>query len=307
MLIVSNYHYVRQNFKAKFPSVFGVTPDGFKKQMGLFMNKADIVSANDLITNSDEILNSNNNYFFITFDDGLKEQYQFALPILEELQIPAVFFANSRNYEDKKVSTVHKIHLLRSIIAPSDFLKLLANQNNAISISNSDYDKAKNCYVYDDQETALLKYWLNFKMNFSAQEEIIKVIFDTYFDENEVLEELYLSENEIMQLSRKGFLGSHTHNHYPIGFLSEKEMEFELKNSKVFFEKLTNAPIEMVAYPYGTPDSCTAQVAEIAKSVGYKYGFTTTRGVNTLENYSLLLNRYDCNDLPGGKNYIKNL
>ncbi|NDP27729.1 MAG: polysaccharide deacetylase family protein [Flavobacterium sp.] len=275
----------------------------FKKQLLLLKDKADFVSAMDLINNGDEILNSKNNYYFITFDDGLKEQYQFALPILDELQIPAVLFANSRNHEDKKVSTVHKIHLVRSIIAPSDFLKLLANQNNGIAISNSDYDKAKNCYVYDDQETALLKYWLNFKMNFSALEEIIKAIFDNYFDEHTVLEELYLSENEIVQLSKKGFLGSHTHNHYPTALLSEKEMEFELKNSKLFFEKLTNTAINMVAYPYGTPDSCTTQVAEIAKRVGYKYGFTTTRGVNTLENNLLLLNRYDCNELSGGKNY----
>ena len=303
MLTVSNYHYIRENFATKYPSIFGVTPSMFKRQLLLLKDKADFVSGMDLITNGDEILNSKNNYYFITFDDGLKEQFQFALPILDELQIPSVLFANSRNHEDKKVSTVHKIHLLRSIIAPSDFLKLLANPNNDIAISNSDYVKAKNTYVYDDQESALLKYWLNFKMNFSDQEEIIKAIFDNYFDENEVLEALYMSENQIVQLGDKGFLGSHTHNHYPIGLLSENEIEFELENSKVFLKKLTNTPIVLVAYPYGTPDSCTTQVAEIAKKVGYKYGFTTTRGVNTIENNPLLLNRYDCNDLPGGKNY----
>jgi len=303
MLTVSNYHYIRENFATKYPSIFGVTPSMFKRQLLLLKDKADFVSGMDLITNGDEILNSKNNYYFITFDDGLKEQFQFALPILDELQIPSVLFANSRNHEDKKVSTVHKIHLLRSIIAPSDFLKLLANPNNNIAISNSDYVKAKNTYVYDDQESALLKYWLNFKMNFSDQEEIIKAIFDNYFDENEVLEALYMSENQIVQLGDKGFLGSHTHNHYPIGLLSENEIEFELENSKVFLKKLTNTPIDLVAYPYGTPDSCTTQVAEIAKKVGYKYGFTTTRGVNTIENNPLLLNRYDCNDLPGGKNY----
>ncbi len=303
MLTVSNYHYIRENFATKYPSIFGVTPSMFKRQLLLLKDKADFVSGMDLITNGNEILNSKNNYYFITFDDGLKEQFQFALPILDELQIPSVLFTNSRNHEDKKVSTVHKIHLLRSIIAPSDFLKLLANPNNDITISNSDHVKAKNTYVYDDQESALLKYWLNFKMNFSDQEEIIKAIFDNYFDENEVLEALYMSENQIVQLGDKGFLGSHTHNHYPIGLLSENEIEFELENSKVFLEKLTNTPIDLVAYPYGTQDSSTPQVAEIAKKAGYKYGFTTTRGVNTIENNLLLLNRYDCNDLPGGKNY----
>lgn len=303
MLTVSNYHYIRENFTSKFPSVFGVTPDAFKKQLLLFKDKADFVSAKDLIINSDEILNSKSNYFFITFDDGLKEQYQFAIPILDELQIPAVLFANSRNFESKKVSTVHKIHLLRSIIAPTDLLKLLANQNNSIKISNSDYSKAKKTYVYDDDESALLKYLLNFKINLTTQEEIIKAIFEEYFDEDKVLEELYMSENEIIQLGKNGFLGSHTHNHYPIGLLPENEIEFELKKSKQFFENLVSSPIDMVSYPYGTPNSCTKEVAEIAKSVGYKFGFTTTRGVNTKENNLLLLNRFDCNDLPGGKNF----
>ncbi|MNU11927.1 hypothetical protein D3C72_2601650 [compost metagenome] len=56
----------------------------------------------------------------------------------------------------------------------------------------------------------------------------------------------------------------------------------------------------MVSYPYGTDEACTNEVAQLAKNVGYKLGFTTKRGVNIgLENY-LLLNRFDCNDLPGG-------
>lgn len=303
MLTVSNYHYIRENFTAKYPSIFGITPDMFKKQLLLLKYRADFVSAIELIRNSEEILNSKSNYFFITFDDGLKEQYRLALPILEELQIPAVFFANSRNYEDKKVSTVHKIHLLRSILAPDVFFKLLTNQDKSSTFSNSDCNKAKNIYVYDDEQSALLKYWLNFKMNFFIQEEIIKVIFDNYFDEFEVLEKLYMSENEIIQLSKKGFLGSHSHNHYPLGLLTEKEIEFELKNSKLYFENLTSSAIDMISYPYGTPDSCTEQVAEISKRVGYKYGFTTTRGVNKKESKLLLLNRFDCNDLLGGKNF----
>jgi peptidoglycan/xylan/chitin deacetylase (PgdA/CDA1 family) len=158
-------------------------------------------------------------------------------------------------------------------------------------------------YIYDDKESASLKYLLNFKMNFTIQEELINTIFEHYFNENDVLGELYMSENEIIDLSKKGFLGSHTHNHFPVGLLSEDEMKFELENSKHFFENLTNSKIEMVAYPYGTPEACTNEVAKMAKDVGYKLGFTTTRGINTSENNLLLLDRFDCNDLPGGKNY----
>jgi peptidoglycan/xylan/chitin deacetylase (PgdA/CDA1 family) len=147
MLTIANYHYIRENYNTKYPSIFGVTPEQFKKQLLLLSTKADFIHPNDLILNHKDIIGSNENHYFITFDDGLKEQYQYALPILDELNIPAVFFANSRNFQDKRLSTVHKIHLLRSIVSPSDFLMELAKQNNTIQLSESDVTKALYIYI----------------------------------------------------------------------------------------------------------------------------------------------------------------
>lgn len=303
MLSISNYHYIREHFDAEYPSIFGVTPNLFKKQLKLLQNQADFISPKELLGNIEFILKSKTNYFLITFDDGLQEQYQYALPILDELNIPAVFFANSINYEEQKVTTVHKIHLLRSILSPKDFLAILLSQNSAIVISDIDYIKAQSIYIYDDKESAGLKYLLNFKLNFKVQEQLISTIFGNYFETNEILEKLYMSQTQFVDLSKKGYLGSHTHSHFPLGLLEDKAIMFELEHSKQYFEKITDSKIEIVAYPYGSPEACTNKVASIAAEVGYKLGFTTTRGYNTIENNLLLLNRFDCNDLPGGKNY----
>lgn len=303
MLTVSNYHYIRPNFKTKFKSIFGVTPIEFKEQLLVLKMSGDFVRQDELLCNYDEIVASNKIFYFITFDDGLKEQYQYALPILDELKIPAVLFANSRNYEDKKVSTVHKVHLLRSILSTKKIRIALANQSNSIQLLDADFLKAQNIYVYDDQESAALKYLLNYKLDFNIQEATISALFDEHFDEKSVIKELYMNEEEIIDLSKRGYLGSHTHNHYPLGLLDKESIKFELQNSKSYFENLTNSKIEMVAYPYGSPEASTAEVASIAKDLGYKLGFTTTRGINTKENDKLLLNRFDCNDLLGGKNY----
>lgn len=303
MLTISNYHYIRENFNSNYPSIFGVTPDLFKKQLLLLKGKGDFISSNDLILNGDEIIKSKDNYYLITFDDGLKEQYNYALPILEELHIPVILFANSRNYQEKKVSAVHKIHLLRSMLSSKEFLSKINHQIDLNSISDADVEKAQSVYIYDDKETAVLKYLLNFKIDFKIQEVITNVVFKNYFNEDEVLNELYMSEKEIIHLSKRGFLGSHTHSHFPIGLLKDDEITFELEYSKLFFENLTNTKIETVAYPYGSPEACTSEVAKIAKKVGYKFGFTTTRGINNQNNNCLLLNRFDCNDMPGGKNY----
>ena len=53
----------------------------------------------------------------------------------------------------------------------------------------------------------------------------------------------------------------------------------------------------------GTKEAATEEVGCLAKHVGYKIGFTTKPGLNNGSSNPLLLNRFDCNDLIGGKNY----
>lgn len=302
MLTVSNYHYIREDYKTNYPSIFGVTPLQFKEQLLLLKNSGEFVSADDLISHTDSLINSTEKYILITFDDGLKEQYEFGLSILDSLNIPALFFANSINFEQKKVSTVHKIHLLRSIISSDDFLKSILKIDSS-KIKSINTFRAKKIYIYDDEKSAVLKYILNFGLTYAEQEKIISDLFLVYYDEAEVLKSLYFSNLNLIELASKGFLGSHTHSHYPLGLLKTEEVILELQNSKNFFEKLTTTTINSVAYPYGTQESCTVEVAEIAKKIGYKLGFTTNRGVNIGNENKLLLNRFDCNDLVGGKNY----
>ena len=304
MLTVSNYHYIRENYKTNYPSIFGVTPYEFREQLLRLKNEGDFISATDLIKNTDLIINSKNNYILITFDDGLKEQFDFGFSILDLLNIPGLFFANSINYDQKKVSTVHKIHLLRSIISSDDFLKSIS-KIDITKVNNINTSKAKEIYIYDDEKSAVLKYILNFGLTISEQEKIINSLFLLHYEELDVLNNLYFTELNIIELASKGFLGSHTHSHYPLGLLNRIDIISELQNSKVYFEKLTNSSINTVAYPYGTSQACTFEVAKIAESLGYKLGFTTKRGANIGGENKLLLNRYDCNDLIGGKNYKK--
>jgi peptidoglycan/xylan/chitin deacetylase (PgdA/CDA1 family) len=161
----------------------------------------------------------------------------------------------------------------------------------------------KAVYIYDDEKSAEIKYILNFILSYKEQEEIINELFIKYFDENKLLSELYMSNENLKELGNLKYLGSHTHSHYPLGLLKTENIIKELENSKTFFETLTKTKIETVAYPYGTDESCTHEVAKLAVATGYKFGFTTKRGANSSAQNKMLLNRFDCNDLIGGKNY----
>lgn len=303
MVTVSNYHYIRPVFNAKFPSIFGITPLQFRNQLQLFKNHGLFIGAAELSDNFDEILKSKENYILITFDDGLKEQFDYALPVLESMGIPAVFFASSINSEQHKICTVHKIHLLRSILEPEKILQKFSIYTS--TLPDSEKNDATAVYKYDNRATAELKYLLNFRMPFELQENVIGELFANYFSEDEIVETFYMNKKNLVHLAQSDYLGSHSHQHYPLGLLPPEQIQFQLAHSKNYFEMLSKTKISMVSYPYGTDEACTAAVAKTATNCGYQLGFTTNRGVNTSGANPLLLKRFDCNDLPGGKNYIK--
>ena len=303
MLAISNYHYIRPAFKGKFSSIFGITPDEFEDQILHLGERGAFIHPNDLVENLSEVLEQNKIYFLLTFDDGLKEQLRYALPILDKLRVPAIFFPNSLNFKEKRMSTVHKIHLLRSVLSSEEIMNKL--DFYGLGFSGREKKRSKEIYRFDDENSAVLKYILNFKLDYDQQETIISPIFSSLFKEDEKVEELYMSKREVIELGHRGYLGSHTHSHYPLGLLGPSELQSELEVSKNFLEELTGEKISYVSYPYGTEEACTPEVALEARNVGYSVGLTTKRGLNKKGDNPLMLKRFDCNDLPGGKSNIQ--
>ena len=182
------------------------------------------MNSSEFLANYEELVASKDNFFFNTFDDGLKEQFDFALPILDELGMQAIFFANSMNTEENRVSTVHKIHLLRSVISSHVLLDYLKEQKIAI-LTQEELQKATTNYRFDDAASAELKYLLNFKISFDVQESLVQSIFEKHFSESEILESLYMSKSQLQYLANIDCLGSHTHTHYPLGFNPKANMK----------------------------------------------------------------------------------
>lgn len=307
MLTVCNFHYIRTNFEKPYPSIFGVTPIEFDNQIKELKKIGEFISIDQLVNNIDEILVDTKNHLLITFDDGLKEQFELALPILEKNNIEALFFINSMNYIERKVSMVHKIHLVRSEINPitilSEVKKVCAIERN--ELTSDEMIKAVKHYRYDDEQSAHLKYLLNFKLPKKDLELVINSLFETYFNELEIINSLYMTNNQLNYLAQKQMLGNHTHSHLALGLLNEEQIENEIFKTKSFiqsFQKNTNLAI---SYPYGSEEACQDPVTKIAKQLGHKIGFSMERGTNDKTANKLLLKRYSSNDLPGGKNYIE--
>lgn len=308
MLVICNFHYIREHFNNKYPSFFGITPTQFSAQLDSLAQVGEFIHPNALVELLEDGLPLSKNYILLTFDDGLKEQYDMALPILKEKGIPATFFVNTENVEFNKTSLVHKIHTVRSVVDPiilkEKLFRFLKETDKMTNLRH--VDKGKQHYRYDTPENAEIKYILNFCMSIDEQKAFINEIFTENFGQEDTFAKaLYMNHEQLNDLSELGLLGSHSHSHVPLGLYSESEIRQELQSSKDYLEQRFNKRIDLVSYPYGGVEACKNPVPEVAREVGYKIGLTMNRNVNNGLQTPLSLNRFDNNDLPGGK--YKNL
>lgn len=307
MLIAINFHYIRNSFNYKYPSIFGRTTKQFRSQLLRLKSIFNFVSQDQIL----ESINGNSplleNSAVITFDDGLKEQYLNALPILDELSVPAIFYINTSNITENKIQSVHKLHLIRSV-CPSNLIleKILSIDPKLFNRVSKDViiEKAISHYLYDDIDTAMLKYIFNFMLNLNQQFLLTDELFDDYFSgkEKDIHEQLYMNKDMIKNLFKRNYIGAHGHSHRPIALLSNDQKIHEIKKCQKVFKKYFGALAPSFSYPYGSFEASKG-LESILKANNYKFAFTMERAKNENFNNPFLLSRIDNNDAPGGKSY----
>lgn len=302
-----NYHYIRDDFSAPFPAIFGQTPTELVTQVKELMKIARPAGQQELL----ELVQTGNmpdeNLFFITFDDGLKEQYEVALPVLNKLNVPAIFFVNSLPLETASVLTVHKIHILRSQIQPEllsrSLFEMLAEMGVSIN-HEEDLKKAQTAYRYDSPQQASIKYLLNYFLDAETKDQVTGLLFEHYFpgEESAISSQLYMGEKELKSLAEKGFLACHSHTHHALGKLPNIELQKDIEINKHWIESVTGVEMKGFSYPYGSREACQ-NVGKVLKDNGFSYAFTMERALNHEIGDPFYLSRFDTNDVPLGKSY----
>jgi peptidoglycan/xylan/chitin deacetylase (PgdA/CDA1 family) len=306
MLIVANYHYVRPSYDNPHPGIHGVTVDEFRAQLQRFAEVGIFVSAEDILAACDGTGTLPDRAFVITFDDGLREQAEHARPVLDDLQIPAIFFVNTRPIEEERVCTVHKLHLLRAFTPPGEVEEELARTSEELGIDIDldavPMDRAVDQYPYDERPHARLKYLLNFVLDREERTRLVDRVFERVWDpdEGEVSRELYMDPDQVRALDRDHHIGTHGHDHLPMGQLRPNATEAQVHRSMDLLHRWTGRDIVALSYPYGSRPACGGQAPRIAEKAGIRFAFTMERAGNANLDEPLMLARCANNDLPGG-------
>ena len=279
------YHYVRPSISNN--GIRGITPEFFRQQIRLLKKNFKIISFSEMLSSSNA-----EQTCVLSFDDGIKDAVDYALPILKEEGVKAIFFLPMSIINQKTIINVQKRHLLLAKIGTD---KMIMELNNELpNIFKIKADKIFQADYLDDLLTSSMKWMLDFG-DVSIMDAALSTVFKNNFNnEEEIFDELYLSNSDILKLLDSGMeVGCHGYHHTQLGIMSGEEQYIELQLASRAIKKIQKKAPLYLSYPLGSYNPITLRVAH---ELGFTAGVTIKKHKN-LEDVPLLeLGRYDCID-----------
>jgi peptidoglycan/xylan/chitin deacetylase (PgdA/CDA1 family) len=298
-LLAVGYHYVAAEAPHEPRAIFPVSVDALRAQLELLGRSWEFVSRNELLAAAAGDAALPERACAITFDDGLRCQVELALPVLEELGIPAIFFVPGKPVAEGRVLRVPKVHALRERIDDAELLEL-------VGAEDVPEDVAREHYRYDTPQAARVKYLLNMALAADERDRVVGAAFAEIFpDEAAFAARLYMSREEIRALAPS--VGAHSYAHEPLALMSPEELDRDLERCTALVEELTGERPRAFSYPHGTPSTIDVATARRLAAAGYRVAFTMERALNRSLDEPLLLGRLDANDAPGGKRPLEEI
>lgn len=263
-MISLTYHSIIQDLIPDSINAGGkhISLANFEKQMH-YISKKKIISVNDNF-------NKNNNSILVTIDDGFKNNYKVAFPILKKYNIPFIIFLCTGFMEENLIWT-------------DKLLKLSLNNERFGEISEIWLSKNKFSFKKNEVNYNFLR--LLFK---KIDNYLINDFFDSFKDlnqsnynsHNEIFEPL--SWNDVRSMVESGLctIGAHTENHPILSKCNYETQLKEIKRSKQKIENEIKSKVNIFAYPNGSKDDYNSETIKILKKLDFKYAFTTTFGYN---------------------------
>jgi peptidoglycan/xylan/chitin deacetylase (PgdA/CDA1 family) len=265
------------------PWNLAISAKNFDEQLTILKSFYKIISLEELIENK-----KNNKIkkksIVITFDDGYKDNYTTAYPILDKHQIPATFFINSGYIENQNEFWPDKLIrlILNKYKLPEKRLELkLIERYWDINIEN--YDKKARANFFWDIWYSLLQVHPNIR-----EQALSKIAAWSNHDKEIRPDNLPMNKAELIDLAQQPLIsiGAHTSNHAALSFLDIKSQREEIRSNKLWLENVLNRPILGFSYPNGSYNSDTIS---LMKEMEFKYACTTKemRNSSYISDYEL--------------------
>ncbi len=257
-----------------------VTPDLFEKQIKYITKNYHIIDFHNL-ARADYTKGEKKDCVIISFDDGYRDFYIYAFPILKKYKAPATVFLATGYTGTKNLIWYDKLAWI--LFCAGGFDSHLSD-SMAHEIKNPvlNFFKARGTEKTESLNR-IVSYLKNIRQD--LRQKIIKDLETACKPKSiaKVKKRLMLSWDEVIFMAQNNInFGSHTVSHPVLSLISENDAKREITESKKIIEEKTQKPVMLFAYPYGKKEDYSNRTIRILKDAGFKYACTTIKGDETL-------------------------
>jgi peptidoglycan/xylan/chitin deacetylase (PgdA/CDA1 family) len=291
--VVLMYHRVLPESEDTF-SADGiiVRPETFARQMAFLRRHFKLLSIEDLERCFAEGKPLPSRSCLVTFDDGWADNYQYALPILREQNVPAVIFLAADFIGTDACFWQERV--TRSLYN--------AAQSGGAAGALAERYLGSDIRSRSPAELRFLVRQAVDKLKHRPAEEIQQLereleaaLASSSPGANSRGADRFMTWSQVSELARSSrvALGAHGCSHTPLTLLDQAKVASELEESRSRIAAAIGRPITCIAYPNGNFNDT---VLELTRSAGYALGFTTDKGSVGVEDHPLALRRINIHE-----------
>ncbi|QDU52387.1 polysaccharide deacetylase family protein [Gimesia panareensis] len=271
-LIVLNYHRIGDWQNSLFDhDLWSASAEDFEQQLRFLTLNFDLIRIHDL----EHVLKQpRGRYVLITFDDGYRDNYEWAFPLLRAYNSPATFFLTTGFLDDRKMAWWDEISwMVRS--ASKGTLKAEPWFDLELSLE-------------PEQASQTIKSLLQIYKSLPGEQtadfmNALAEVTGTGRCPAEIADQVWMDWEMVREMSEAGMdLGGHTVNHPVLANHPEETQQHEVSHCKHRIETEINRSISAFSYPVGAQHSFNQLTRECLEQAGYRWGFSYYGGYSSL-------------------------
>ena len=260
-----NFHRIGDWTSTPFdPCVFSCTAEDLDKYLDFFKSEFKVVTLAEVRSLAMKGQKLEEPVAHITFDDGYRDSYTVALPILKRHGLSATFFITTSLIGTRAVSWWDEIAWHVKQLGVRDLQ--LPGWTKAIELESTD--------ARSDVRRVLGEVKSTKGTTVDAQLHALRELTGELPEQTEI-KNLFMDWSDLEDLSSSGMsIGAHSHSHEQFSRLSQSELEYELRQSKTMLEERIGIEIDSLSYPVGSSQSFSQDMFSVIEHCGYSIAFS---------------------------------
>jgi CelD/BcsL family acetyltransferase involved in cellulose biosynthesis/peptidoglycan/xylan/chitin deacetylase (PgdA/CDA1 family) len=274
------FHYHRVNDEAD-PFLGGLSVNAFRVQMQHLAARFPILTLDQVARG--EFPKECSYCIAITFDDGYRDNFVCAFPVLKSLGIPATVFLATGYIDSGELPWYDRVRLAFKL-----------TKREQISLASfggpcGDFRDTRSRARFSE----MVLRWLRGLGEVDRQSAVLELLAHLCVPSNVNLPNQMLRWEDIRQMAKHNIsFGAHTITHPVLSRIPGELLQKEIAGSKRAIENRLQAPVAHFAYPFGQLEDFSLEAKRVVQEAGFKTAVTAVWGVNEPDSDLFELRRF---------------